>query len=178
MSTSDGLQWQRLRRELNHDWLKNIYLPRLGAWMSVLQGEVEDVGLEVSFLHGGFSEWCDRSEEIGRLLASFESAMSPRTLLDEEPLCKVTCATRAWLEPVVHEMWRARVGTRELVAKAERCLTNCATLHTELSRQVDVQERPSADSLRCLAHGFDRFLLECARLSRALSRFPDTVRVT
>ncbi len=43
-------KWQKRRAELNHDWLKNVYLIRIDEFLNLLDDKIEDRELEKRFV--------------------------------------------------------------------------------------------------------------------------------
>jgi hypothetical protein len=94
--------WQRRRAAFNHDWLKNRYIPALGKWLNVLDGQVTDDAFAVTFAQHKFLEWRRESWALKSLLDDFTTEMSPARLL-EDAAGNPWCAE--WLRSFVRGYW-------------------------------------------------------------------------
>lgn len=171
-SETDG--WQRRRSQFNHDWLKNVYLPGLGAWLNVIDGLVEDPEFRESFCKGRFLQWEERATDVRALLDEFESQMSPRVLFEEPPLSAMGGSVRNWLLPLVDLLWRHRVQVEPLLDQARRRLASCERVYGTLRRHVG-EGVTGGDALRS---GVAVFASECTALSATISQLPDEILVT
>jgi hypothetical protein len=93
--------WQRRRSELNHDWLKNRYLPALAKWINILDDYVEDYGFEKDFLELTLPQWEEHRLLVIALIESFEIEMSPGIQLSHPPLSHLPESTKMWLHSLI-----------------------------------------------------------------------------
>jgi hypothetical protein len=171
--------WQRRRSEFNHDWLKNRYLPALSKWLNLLDGKIEDPAFESTFLKVIFGQWEEQSPRALKLVQDFEKEMSPRTLLEFPPLSILASSTKAWLGPLVHELWLARYPVRNWIDSAVAVVRSLDMAYERVleclsERQTDV----SVVQVGLCRPVFAEFRLDCHRLARAVEAFPSKVTVT
>lgn len=168
--------WSSRRSALNHDWLKNVYLVSLGAWVNVLDEAVEDPVFEREFFAKRFVMWETRNDEAHALIESFEDEMSPRLLLARWPFSPSSRGRLGWVGSVIHACWYARFDVTVLVSTARVRLAAADGIYREIKAAVD-PTRSSAEELRPLRDRFAAFATACAELSAAISRFPSDIRV-
>lgn len=174
----DSLQsWQRLRTELNHDWLLNSYLPNLEKWLNVLDGRVRDADFEERVMMGELASWAERTGEIRDLVESLPDAASPARLWERPPLTKSPAAIRAWLPNLVGALWLNRNGVPDLQAAAQRALEEAdqarvtlAVGHPDGESEQDVSSPSRRDRVA-------DFRDAVFRLTRSLSALPQVTEV-
>lgn len=175
VATGGAERWQTCRSRLNHDWLRNRFLNRLNAFIMRLQSEVKDDEAIRRFLAEDLREWPDRAASLRRLVDSFEAAMSPASLVNEPPLCRLDAAVREWLAEVAHLAWLSRLPVELWIESASAELDQAAALYTRLSAAGE--DANDAESRPRLAAEFQEFEAKCRRLSEALSKFPTKIVV-
>jgi len=170
--------WQKKRREINHDWLKNRFIVALNSWLRLLDGEIEDKMLEQSFLTQVLPQWEVRRQEISALLREFPSAMSPRQLFDEPPLSRCDNKTKEWLGEFMHALWLTRVSAESLTATAEATRAAADRAYADILQVL--KNREPGDLKRAIKPYrdlCDRFRNACQELGAALSEFPHEIKV-
>jgi hypothetical protein len=173
------LCWQTSRSRFNHDWLKNRFLPSISKFLNILDEKVEDPEFESCFLKRVLPEWQFRLSEGFVLASSFDSQMSPRLLFGEPPLTCVPAATRRWLEPIVHELWKNRCSADQLCDRLTRNLCEADNAYRSLVFQLNRQgERPSPEYLLGLRQQCDEFRTHCEAVAESLEPFPRGIEVT
>ena len=168
-----GGEWQLLRSELNHQWLKNEFIRHLRAFIQRLSMPDGDELRLVEFARADWPEFAARREQLADLLASAEDALSPRWLVQEQPLARCPPESRAWLEHLVHALWLARTPIRLRISEAQAALDGVLRRYAELDPVV---QQASCEALRSVTRLFIAFESEVVRLSTSLSRLPDRVQ--
>lgn len=107
MKTHKSRSWQLRRSELNHNWLKNVYLGYFARVQGILDGALEDPEGLTLFLNE-LPRWEHRRDEFKRLASGYETAMSPRGLLEIAPLSNLPIPERRWLGEVIHVLWMSK----------------------------------------------------------------------
>ena len=172
------VSWQKRRSELNHDWLKNRYLLALGAWMNLLNGNLEDYELEISFVDSVLPEWETHCEQAIQLARDFEEEMSPRRLFDGPLLVGCSPGTKEWLGPLVHALWLQRCPVDRWVTEAIVCAKDCDMAYHRLEKKLrECSDAKSVRALRGLQDLFGEFRRCCQGLTVAISQFPSQVSV-
>jgi hypothetical protein len=170
--------WQQRRGKLNHDWLKNGYIPALEKFLHLLDDQLEDLEFEQSFIPSVLPAWETHYEEALHLTRDFESGMSPRNLLEQPPLSHFDDDTRRWLGDVVHELWLARHPVYLWSREAEARVKAVASSYDQIRQVLMSHSAPhSAVALRPLRPLFSQFCQCCRDLARAIERFPCEVEV-
>ena len=169
--------WQAKRTNLNHDWLKNVYLTALEKWVNVLDDRVDDPGFERDFLSERFSQWPERQQSAERLIVSFESDMSPKTLLDRPPLQRCRPETKVWLGSLIHALWLSRQEVAAMIRDAKEHMETADALYKQLDAALVTRLGTCLDDLRPLRDDFAAFYSACALLAASVSRFPNSVKV-
>lgn len=171
--------WQQRRSRLNHDWLKNQFLPALGHCLNLLDDLVEDIAFERSFVAKVLPQWETHLAEVRALPEDFERDMSPRTLFAYPPLANCDAETRRWLGDLVHVLWLARYPVRRWVSRATARAREAHAAFKRLSHELDkCPDTRSAQALRPLRLLVAQFRSACYELALAIEQFPSEVKVT
>lgn len=106
--------WRAREVAVNHDWLKNRYLPALGKWLNILAPErrVTDTIFEDSFPEHGLREWSQKEGEVRWVVEKFGELFGPERLFESGPLCGCSVDARRWLEPLSLVLWARGPGGR------------------------------------------------------------------
>lgn len=169
--------WQKRRSEFNHDWLKNKYIPKLGAWMNLLDDRIEDVDLEKSYVTSILPDWEFHQNEALALPEDFESEMSPKVLFNGLPLSNCDQDTKQWLGELIHHLWLIRYSVSQLVHDASESAAKTNKTYNKLQNALKAcKDTRKAEALRPFRDFFAEFLKNCRALSEAIERFPSEVR--
>lgn len=173
-----GAHWQTARSDFNHDWLKNQFLNALDTFEKRLASERISAQELEEFRDEDFPGWERRRADAERLASTFAEAMSPQNLFQEPPLCRADDETKAWLAPLVHELWMARHSVDHRVQELRRLIEAVDEAYGRCRRAFDEVEGSSKpENLASRISDFHD-LLECTRaLSQCLSRFPRKIEV-
>ena len=170
--------WQAGRNRFNHDWLKNKFSLTLERAVKIAQERIEDDGFASKFIEIALPEFETEIQNAYVLIASFESAMSPRVLLDREPLCRLDDCYRDWLGKVAHACWHIRIRSAELIEVATERLVEAFVAFVRLKQCVagrcGILE---GQQLACCLAELQAFRDACGELGMAVSRFPNKIRL-
>lgn len=173
MSTS----WQRRRSELNHDWLKNRYLPAIAKWINILDDYVEEPGFEKDFLEVTLPQWEEHRLLVIALIESFEIEMSPGIQLSHSPLSSLPESTKMWLRPLISALWMNRYPIADWKAAVLACVGSAEDDYHLLQKLV--QGKPVLDivQLRSYRKEFAIFQSHCQSLAKTIEALPSTCLV-
>jgi hypothetical protein len=171
-------KWQKRRCELNHDWLKNAYIPALSTWINLLNNEIEDPEFEKSFIGEVFIQWEENSSKVLLLIDDFCELMSPKCLFERLPLKRCKDDFKEWMIPFIHEFWFTRYPVKKWVEDAskkagvvdqlykriKKTMTNCSNIH-------------SAEEFNTYKNLFHDFSMSCRELASSIEKFPGEVKV-
>lgn len=173
MSNITANTWQLRRSSFNHRWLKNTYLISFAKWGSVVNGAVRDPGFdEGRFISNMLADWREYGSEAHVLADEYESQMSPSVLFETLPLSRSGQHTRAWLRPIIHELWKARYRVEERTKNVLDILEE-----TESAYEAVAEQCKQATECTVAVRGKFREFWDCCRqLSQALSGLESKVR--
>jgi len=170
--------WQKRRGDINHNWLKNRYLPALKSWLNLLDDKIINPELENNFLITKFPQWQLHSKEVSNLAKDFESQMSPKILFDTPPLSNCDEDTKQWLGDLVHKLWLARYPVKTWIRDVLYWGDKTDDLYQELQKKLnEIQGDKTLDKLRPLRTDFEEFINNCQSLATAIEKFPSEVKV-
>lgn len=170
------LSWQKRRSEFNHDWLKNKYIPKLGAWINLLDDRIEDSDLEKSYVASILPDWESHQNEALVLPEDFEAEMSPRMLFNELPLSNCNQDTKQWLGELIHHLWLMRCSVSQLVNNAsESAKKTNEAYYNLLNALKNCKDIRKAEALRPFRDLFAELLRNCRSLSESIEKFPSEV---
>jgi hypothetical protein len=178
MFDADGA-WKAARNRLNHDWLKNKFLMTLEKAIKIANGKAEDGEFVERFVESSLQEFELEIRKAKILIGSFENSMSPRNLLDREPLRHLDLRHRHWLGQVVHMCWLTRLNVDGLVRTAnsrlEETVERCKKLDSCFKRMHDAGIRTGLEF--CL-YELVAFRDACQEFGNVMSRFPSRIEVS
>ena len=162
--------WQYQRQLLNHDWLQNLYCPRLVALRNVTESDQfsDSVLEDVSFV----TVWPQQSTKFSNLISTAVESLSPRNILcdwHEHPSCVV--------REVVHLLWLFRSSVVPCANFAEKMLKTTDIAYSKLSNHVEGKTQMPISDLRGVVAELDEFLIACRELSKSISRFPNSIKL-
>ena len=109
MKNSD---WNTLRAKLHHDWLQNRYLTFLKSWKECFD-DAYACGLNRNEVLDQLLQWRCKRDAFMKLLDEAEDALSPRQLLYEPPLNRMSKENKEWLGEVIHALYCGRTGIKD-----------------------------------------------------------------
>jgi hypothetical protein len=169
--------WQQLRSELNHDWLKNVYLRQLQAFVIRSRSSRPDRGRMREFLQADFYAWRARRPSIVALLDDAERALSPATLFDEAPLSACAELDQAWLRIIIHELWLVRRPVREWCESGRRALEVVDVRFEEASKGIGCVCDLDLEQLGGRLGAFEALSEAILALIHRISAFPHEIEV-
>lgn len=177
IASKSDKEWQAGRNRLNHDWLKNKFSLTLERAVKIAQERVEDDEFAARFIES-LPEFELEMLAARDLIESFEGSMSPRVLLDREPLCRLDDCYRDWLGKVVHACWQSRIRSGELIEAATGRLEEALAACGRLKRCIEGKcGKMKGQQLACCRAELLAFRDACGELGLAISRFPNRIRV-
>jgi hypothetical protein len=170
--------WQAGRNRFNHDWLKNKFSLALEKAVKIAQERIEDDEFAAKFIENALPEFESEMQTARELIDSFEQSMSPRVLLEREPLCRLSDDHRNWLGQVIHACWKHRIGASELVDKATARLEEALSAFVRLRHCIEGKcGKLEGQQLACCRAELLVFRDACGELGIAFSRFPNRIMV-
>lgn len=169
--------WQRRRSAFNHDWLAREYIGRVASFLQILDGEGSDPDVEAEFLRDILPQWEKWQKEAMRLPVDFMKEMSPKSLFEQEPLCRCDEDTMGWLPELIDQLWWARYPVGDWIEKAQDAAQAVNVAYWEIVRALDRMPDRSPEALKSLRSEFAEFHKLCQALSKAISAFPHEVLV-
>jgi len=171
--------WQQRRNELNHDWLKNEYLPALWKWSRLLNQEVDDPEFEARFRSEVLPSWEKGYRRVKELIETFEQEMTPAVYLERMPLARCDAASRSWLGGLVHQLWLERHSVQVLVETARKRAGEANDAYAAMTDALRVVMMPlRATAAASTRAQFGRFRSACSALGDAIEQFPHRILVT
>jgi hypothetical protein len=164
--------WEQERSWFNHHRLKNQFENHLGAFVSLLAG---NLGAEpVSLLEFGRlrSEWLEIRKALKALANRFCVESGPCRFFSVPPLDSLPVEVKSWMEPLTREMWWRRIGGEELVTKVWTLVEACDVAFAELDNLVAEGENRANCTIHlsvALTKAGDRFHHEVHKLSEAFT---------
>lgn len=170
--------WQRECHELNHDWLKNTYIPALAKWQNILDDKVEDSYFTQTFLTYIFPSWELHRDKAFDLLANYHKSMTPKNLFSEPPLSYIDGDTKEWLGNLVHYLWLARMSVGEIIdgmSLLVKCIDQSySEIKKALNNLYDIENIIEHKKLKQL---FVEMLLQLRSLFNAFDKLRGEVKV-
>ena len=171
-------RWERERSKLNHDWLKNEYLPRLGTWLNVLNGHVSRWAEEPVFVRQVLPQWADHRDAIRAMLDECANALSPVRVLEAIELPQRDPDTFDWLGGLIHALWLKRSGVRDIIGHAQDCLRRADAAYRCIQEVVsEYTEQELAQAFMSERPGFEALEKACSELADAITSLPHRTRV-
>jgi len=167
------MTWSVERSRFNHDWLKNSYLPALNLLVDRLSNPPTDGGAGPDRLLARLGEWHLWRPPLTDLLATAETALSPRGWVDETPADAAPPAVRSALADLAHLLWLARSRVTERVRAASDAVTAADTAYAALTAAVDRVPLPRTwATLAPLRDTAIAFRDACAAVATAIGALP------
>lgn len=165
--------WEKERSRFNHHRLKNQFENHLGAFVSMLAG---NLGMEP--IHRGEyerlkTEWLELRGALEALVRRFHDEGGPCRFFLVSPLNSLPPEVASWMEPLTREMWWRRVGGEDLVMRVRELLEACDGGFGELDGLAIRTKNPGGGKIRpslSLMQAGERFHREVHELSEALTR--------
>jgi len=167
--------WQQRRSQFNHDWLKNEFLNNLDGFIVMLQYEKPCDEHLATFIENDFLSWQQHFEEGKTVIDSFETEMTPATLLNKRPLSSADPSTREWMGWLVHNLWLCRYEVKENISDLSDLYEKAGNLYKTIKTRLD-ETGKSPEELKKLLPEFRDFRQICFEFSKKLSTLPSEVK--
>lgn len=167
---SKASEWQARRARLNHDWLKNIFLPAIREARNIALGRLEDSEAESAFLNCRLPVWQQRYPTILNLLNTCEDHVSPRACFRLPPLSLCDPDTLVWLPDLVHTLWLSRTDILGRIDAVKMLAQQAQEAYEMLEGAL--QDRPSFVGETKVANALSEFDRACLDLSDGISSLP------
>jgi len=172
MKCNNVQTWQKVRIQLNHDWLQNQFIPACAKMVHVLEGAVQDEAYGSKFFGQYLPVCVNRFKEIDELIASFEKSMSPGSLFEENPLNCLPGNQKLFFLELSHILWMHKNPVQKWISNAKKALAYSQTCW------LNTQEKNKGfgdvyDVKICVSE----FLESCIELSDCISLFPSKIIV-
>jgi hypothetical protein len=178
LQSNRDIIWQAGRNRFSHDWLKNKFSLTLERAVKIAQERIEDDEFAARFIEKVLPEFESEIEQAKELIESFENSMSPRVLLDREPLSRLEDCHRDWLGVVVHALWKSRIGADELICAATERLQDALAACDRLKECMrDKCTKLEGPLLVCCCSELLTFRDAVGELGAAISKFPNRIRI-
>jgi len=162
-------EWQKRRSAFNHDWLQNLYLNAVRAFVNRLRATTTKEEDLQRFLNSNFLEWQAKLPEVEWLAKNIRQELSPRVLFRCTPLSHCPAQTRVWLEELVDDLWRARNPVATWTEGVLNALREANTAYERLAADTVIVDETDREDL---AKRFEEFDSLCTNLSHAISILP------
>lgn len=169
--------WERRRTALNHAWLKNEFTRHLRAFVARLEAPTPDLARLEEFLAEDWPKWAANGPRLEGLLASAESALSPRQLFDWPPLSRCRPETKAWLSGIVHASWLARTSLRQRLARVSTSFADADRRYHALDARLSSIRTCDVELLRSETSSLREFDAAVTRLSDRIRELPHGIQV-
>lgn len=164
-----NVDWNNLRTRLHHDWLQNKYLTFLKAWKGCFD-ESKACEQDIEEILAQLLQWKKKSEGFQTLINECETALSPRQLLYEPPLNKMSEENKKWFGAVIHVLYCERTRITDKVARLR------AMLH-EIDVRVDTVVRRLQGENVIQGFAGETLVLAFTNFSKEISALPDEIQV-
>ncbi len=175
------LSWQKQRSSINHDWLKNQYIPALAKFINLLEGRVEDKIFEDKFTSSILPEWTIKYSELIVLPIDFEKDMSPKTIIKRVFLIFNSDDLKTqyeWVEELIHRLWKYRYNVQKLIDNTAHEISLTNKLYQDIQYLINSSGKIlPIDVLRLNKILVYSFKQRCINLSKTIERFPSEVKV-
>ncbi len=165
------LDWSKLRAKLHHDWLQKSYRNFLEANLNFLN----DPGLclcqdELDDIIDQLLDWNTKQEKFQELIDGAEGALSPRQLMNEHPLVKMSQDDKQWLGDLVHCLYLERTNMVQIIDDI------CKTLG-EVENLVSIAASHLRQKSGIASQNGDALLQKIIILSMQMSSLPHDINV-
>lgn len=162
-------EWNNLRAKLHHDWLQNRYLTFLKSWKDCFD-DVEACGQEREDVLEQLLQWENKRNAFKRLIDNSEEALSPKQLLYEPPLNRMTEENKEWLGEVIHALFFARTGIKNKILELRAKMDEIDKIVDTIARVLRVEAK-STDSTG------EKIISTFIEFSREISDLPHEIQV-
>lgn len=177
MRTTELPDWQRRRSEFNHQWLKNKLLSALDCAANVMRGKLKGGDYVGDVVENDIREWERRRVDLDRLLADFESEMSPQALFEILPLSHWEPELKATMGELLHCLWLSRYPVKDWVEDARKAAQSVNRSYEQLIHTFAAGATANDSGEREFVARFETFRSACRSLAKSIEQFPKTILV-
>ncbi len=162
-------EWNKLRAKLHHDWLQNRYLTFLKSWKDCFD-DVETCGPDRVDVLEQLLQWESKRGSFNDLISNAEEALSPRQLLYEPPIDRMSEENKEWLGDVIHALFCARtsIGNKMLELKLKM---------DEIDKIVDTITRALRGEMESDDSRGEKVISIFSDFSKEISELPHEIQV-
>ncbi len=135
-------EWERVRRQIVHDWIRNRLGLALARYANVLSGRVVDEDAAIG-LQDQMAEWPALEMQISRLIHHAMGSLSPLAILKSSIGAPFEEATRQALRDVVEMNWIESSGIVQLTERATTLLCKAGESFRALGAALSALDVPS-----------------------------------
>lgn len=128
--------WEQERSWFNHHRLKNQFENQLGAFVSMLAGNLGSEPVPWREFSRLSSEWGGIRSDLKALIGRFYIEGGPARFFRAPPLCLLPSEVRSWMEPLSRDMWWRRIGGGDLLCNVHVLLRACDAAFFDLSQLI------------------------------------------
>ena len=162
-------EWNNLRARLHHDWLQNRYLTYLKSWKECFD-DIKACDSNTEDILEQLLQWKKKKEAFQTFINECETALSPRQLLYEPPLDKMSEEDKEWLGEVIHALYCARTGIADKVVRLQ------SMLH-EVDKCVDIAAEKLQGENGIKDFTDEMLILAFSNFSKAISELRHEIQV-
>jgi len=178
LNTKASENWQQRRSEFNHNWLKNTYHGYILRFHKILDGATKDQEDGVRLFLEKFPEWEQRRVELKELINEYGDLLSPKSLLNINPLSNLSEEDKLWMGEVINERWMSKYNVPEQIKIAEECLEKVDLSYDILKKRMEnvkiLQDISDKDGCK---KEVETFRDACVELGSAVNRFHNRIRI-
>lgn len=171
MKVSD---WNNLRAKLHHDWLQNSYLTFLMARASYLDDSLYKRKIIRQDIVDEFFEFKSQMKRFDQLFKEAMEALSPRQLLNNYPLNKMTSDNKDWIGELVHALYLNKTNIVETIDRLNKQLSFLYDYHSLLYRLLEGEKDQLMKEIK--TSSFKTFLSLMQDFSKNISALPHEVQ--
>jgi len=168
-------EWKNFRAKLHHDWLQK-YFTLFDARADEMDESIKGKRVVRADIFKQFAVWQDKEHDFKVLIAETVDALSPKQLLDEHPLNRMSGENKTWLGELIHALYIERAKIKDKINELNSKFASIAESHTILMRLLKGEN----NELRKRAGDWPikRFYENLKEFSRMISLLPHEVQVT
>ena len=173
--------WQKRRIEFNHDWMKNIYLISMDAFIGRIHDLKETTrvnGRVEEFIKIRFFEWELHKKEAEWLINNFKNQMSPKECLNSGFLKYYSEDDKKWMGELIHELWLIRHPVDEWIKNSHKAFNKVEKLYRDIKVQLSKHKHFNATYLLSMKTVFENFCEACSKFSETISQLPNKYLVS
>ncbi len=168
-------EWKNLRAKLHHDWLQK-YFTLFDARADEMDGSIKGKRAVRADIFKQFVVWQTKEHDFKVLIEETVDALSPKQLLDEHPLNRMSEKNKTWLGELIHALYLERAEIKNKISELNVKFAAISETHAILTRLLKGEN----NELRKSSGDWPikRFYEDLREFSRMISLLPHEVQVT